>query len=129
MEIPLSVMSYTLTISQEDDYLHAIVTGANTKENVMSYLQTLQRECLVRNCFRVLIEERLEGPRLRTMDVYQIASEGGRPRMTVREIAYVDMNAEGDLMKFAETVAANRGLPVRVFQSVDEARTWLQRER
>jgi hypothetical protein len=122
-------MSYTLTISQEDDYLHAIVTGANTRENVMSYLQALQRECLARNCFRVLIEERLEGPRLRTMDVYQIASEGGRQRMVVREIAYVDVNAEGDLMKFAETVAANRGLPVRVFRSVDEARTWLQRER
>ena len=28
-------------------------------------------------------------------------------------------------MEFAETVAVNRGLPVVVFASVDEARKWL----
>jgi hypothetical protein len=40
-------------------------------------------------------------------------------------IAYVDVNAEGDLMKFAETVAVNRSLPVRVFSTVGEAERWL----
>jgi len=31
----------------------------------------------------------------------------------------------GDLMKFAETVAVNRGLPVMVFSSVSDAEKWL----
>jgi hypothetical protein len=123
MEMPLS---YKLTITQKPTYLHAVVTGVNDKENVARYLEEIQRECTVRNCFRVLIEERLEGPRLSTMGVFQIASEGSsRVQRPFEAIAYVDLNAEGDLMKFAETVAVNRGLPVRVFSSVSEAEKWL----
>jgi len=40
-------------------------------------------------------------------------------------VAYVDVNAEGDLMKFAETVASNRGLPMMVFATVPEAESWI----
>ena len=40
-------------------------------------------------------------------------------------MAYVDVNAEGDLMKVAETVASNRGLPMTVFATVPEAENWL----
>ena len=124
----MEAMSYTLTITQEADYLHALVTGSNSKENVAAYLEELRRECYARNCFRVLIEERLEGPRLRTMEVYQIVSEGGLSQVRIDAMAYVDMNAEGDLMKFAETLAVNRGLPVRLFSSVANARKWLSQE-
>jgi hypothetical protein len=119
-------MSYKLTITQKPTYLHAIVTGMNSKENVAGYLEDIQRECTVRNCFRVLIEEHLEGPRLSTMGVFQIASEGSsRVQRQFEAIAYVDVNADGDLMNFAETVALNRGLPVKVFSSVSEAEKWL----
>lgn len=119
-------MSYKLTITQKPTYLHAIVTGTNTKENVARYLEEIRGECTVRNCFRVLIEERLEGPRLSTMGVFEIASEGSKRAFgQFKAIAYVDVNSEGDLMKFAEDVAVNRGLPVTVFPSVSEARKWL----
>lgn len=124
----MEAMSYTLTITQEADYLHALVTGSNSKENVAAYLEELRRECYARNSFRVLIEERLEGPRLRTMEVYQIVSEGGLSQVRIDAMAYVDVNAEGDLMKFAETLAVNRGLPVRLFSSVANARKWLSQE-
>jgi len=119
-------MSYTLTFILKPTYLHAIVTGVNSEENVAGYLEEIRRECDARNCYRVLIEERLEGPRLDTMSVFQIASQGaGRTRGQLEAIAYVDVNAKGDLMKFAETVAFNRGLPVSVFSSVNEAKKWL----
>ena len=119
-------MSYKLTITQKPAYLHAIVTGTNTKENVARYLEEIRRECTFRNYFRVLIEERLEGPRLSTMGVFEIASEGSKRAIgQFKAIAYVDVTAEGDLMKFAEDVAANRGLPVRVFSSVSDAEKWL----
>ena len=119
-------MSYKLTITQKPGYLHAVVTGLNNKENVLRYLEELQRECAARGCPRVLIEERLEGPRLNTMGVFQIASDGtARAQGFFEAIAYVDVNAEGDLMQFAETVAINRGLPVAVFSSVSEAEKWL----
>lgn len=119
-------MSYKLTLVQKPTYLHAIVTGVNTRENVTRYLEEIVRECTRRGCYQVLIEERLEGPRLGTMDVFQIASEGSsRARGFFKAIAYVDVNAEDDLMKFAETVAVNRSLPVTVFSSVKDAEKWL----
>jgi len=119
-------MSYQLTIIEKSTYLHAIVTGLNTMENVMRYLQELQGECQSRKIFNVLIEENLTGRRLETWDVYQIAAEGStRARELFRSVAYVDVNAGGELMKFAETVANNRGLPMSVFATVAEAEKWL----
>jgi len=119
-------MSYVLTIIQEPAYLHAIVAGLNTKENVEGYLDELLRECVARDCSRLLIEERLDGPRLGIADVFQITSERGNPaRGHFQKIAYVDVNASGDLMQFAETVAVNRGLPVKVFSTVGDAGEWL----
>lgn len=119
-------MTYELTIDQKPTYLHAIVTGRNSRENVARYLKAILRECKARRCFRVLIEEHLEGPRLGTLEVFEIASEGSvRAFGMLEAIAYVDVNAAGDLMQFAETVAVNRALPVTVFSTVVEAETWL----
>ena len=120
-------MSYKLTITQKPTYLHAIITGRNTKENVMAYLDELRRECMTRGCRRVLIEERLTGPRLSTIGVFQIASSASdQDQRHFKAVAFVDVNAENDdLMKFAETVATNRGISVKVFSSVADAEQWL----
>jgi hypothetical protein len=118
--------TYSLTMIPKPSYLHVIVTGQNSKDNVMRYLDDVLLECVHRNCRRVLIEERLEGPRLGTLDVYTIASEGSQRALgKISAIAYVDVNAQGDLMKFAETVAVNRMLPVALFSTVSEAEKWL----
>jgi hypothetical protein len=122
-------MTYKLTIDQKPTYLHVIVTGRNSRENVVQYLEQTLRECIARSCFRVLIEERLDGPRLGTLDVFQIVSEASsKADGIVKAIAYVDVNAEGNLMQFAETVAVNRGVPVVVFSTVAEAEKWLLNE-
>jgi hypothetical protein len=119
-------VSYQLQIIEKPTYLHAIVTGPNTVENVSGYLQALLRECEARQCFNVLIEERLTGRRLETWDVYQIASDNSAlARGVFHAIAYVDVNAGGELMKFAETVANNRGVPLNLFATVAEAEQWI----
>jgi hypothetical protein len=111
---------------QKSTYLHVIVTGRNTKENVKGYLQEILHECITRGCSKVLIEERLEGPRLGMIDVFDIASKGDKrtPRI-LDAIAYVDVNAEGNLMQFAENVAVNRAFPVAVFPTTADAEKWL----
>ena len=119
-------MNYKLKIAQAPHFLHVIVTGQNTKKNVLGYLQEVLRECMTRHCFKVLIEERLDGPRLGTIDVFEIASRGSEQASgKLKAIAYVDVNAESDLMQFAEDVAVNRGLPVAVFRTVAAAKEWL----
>lgn len=119
-------MTYDVKFEQRPTYLHAVITGRNSKENVARYLEDILRECTSRGCLRVLIEERLEGPRLGTLDIYAVASQGSIQAFGVlKAIAYVDVNAKGGLMKFAETVALNRALPVAVFPTVAAAEEWL----
>jgi hypothetical protein len=119
-------VSYRLAVLERPGYLHFVVTGFNASDAVQAYLEEAARTAVARGCTRLLIEERLEGPRLGTFDVFSIAS-GGAAKMAARfeAIAYVDVNAQGGLMKFMEDVAANRAVPVRVFDTVAEAERWL----
>jgi hypothetical protein len=120
-------MSYALSIFERLGYLHFVVTGINSRDIVEQYLEEIARTCAARGVARVLIEERLEGPRLGTTDVFSVASGGAaRAAVLFKAIAYVDVNAAGGLMKFAEDVAANRAAPVKVFASVAEAERWLE---
>lgn len=122
-------MTYKVIFEQKPTYLHAIVTGRNSKENVMRFLEDILRESIARGCSRVLIEERLEGPRLEMLDIFSIAEKGSSPiRGKLKAIAYIDVNARGNLMQFAETVAVNRGVPVTVFSNVADAENWLLKE-
>ena len=100
--------------------------AATAVENVVRYMKEVIRECTARRCFRVLIEERLEGPRLGTIEVFGMVSKGSaRFQRTLEAMAYVDLNAEGDVMRFAEDVAVNRGFPVKVSATVAAAEEWL----
>jgi hypothetical protein len=119
-------VTYKLTIDHKPAYLQVAVSGRNSGETVVRYLEEVIRECTTRRCFRVLIEERLEGPRLGTIEVFGMVSKGSaRFQRTLEAMAYVDLNAEGDVMRFAEDVAVNRGFPVRVFPTVSAAEEWL----
>jgi len=119
-------MTYRLTITNNGKYIHARVTGENTVENVKGYLEEIVHRCVEAKCPYILIEEMLEGPRFNSLKVYEIASEGSaHAHGLFKAIAYVDVNAEGVLMKFAENVAANRDLPVKVFSTVEKAEKWL----
>jgi hypothetical protein len=121
-------MSYQLRVVQKSGYLHAVVTGENSKDNVAAYLAELRGECIARGCFRVLIEEHLEGPRLRTIDVFEVIFKGSKQALGLyTAIAFVDVNAAGDLMQFAQTAAVNRGIPVSLFSNVADAEKWLLR--
>lgn len=120
--------SYTLKLAQKPGYVHAVAAGKNSVENMHAYLEDLVRECAARGDRRVLIEERLVGPRLGMVDVFDLASAvSERARGLFEAIAYVDVNAENDLnAKFGENVAVNRGLRVRVFRKVEDAAEWLK---
>jgi hypothetical protein len=119
-------VSYALTIIQQRGFLHVMVTGQNSVETVGDYIRAVVRECATRQCHRVLIEERLVGPRLGMVDVFTLLSEiVEKFRGALKSIALVDINAQGGTMRFAEDVAVNRGAPFRVFPSVAAAEQWL----
>ncbi len=118
-----------MKIEEHPGYLHVTVTGENSAENVLQYLAAVRKACADRNCPAVLIEENLHGPGLPIADIFRIISQASqRVSPEVQRIAYVDVNREHDrnAMRFAETVAVNRGVNVWVFATVGEARQWLE---
>jgi hypothetical protein len=75
---------------------------------------------------RALVEIRFTGPSLDTGTIFGVISERSRDARDLRKIAYLDgAEADAEKRKFAETVAVNRGVPVRLFQDVEEAKRWL----
>jgi hypothetical protein len=122
-------MTYELKVSQKPTYLHFIVTGPNSVKTILRYAEDIIRECAARKCFRILIEERLEGKRLPLMDVFKLVQDlSATNRGIFQTIAYVDVHAKDDAMQFAETASVNRMMPLAVFATVADAEKWLTEE-
>jgi hypothetical protein len=121
-------MAYKITSHITPSHIHVVVTGDNTERDVLAYMDEVRRLCVQHYCWYVLIEESLSGPGLGITSVFDLASHGAQiAREEFRAIAYVDVNPahDQDIMQFAETVAVNRGLRVRVFETVGAAERWL----
>jgi hypothetical protein len=119
-------MSYKLSFEDRGDYLYIEVTGENSRETVLNYMQDVLTIAEKHDCFRVLINERLTGPRLEAMEVYNLASEGAMRLLGRFEaIAYVD-EAMGEMGDFVESVSVNRGMPLAFFSNVEDALEWIQ---
>ena len=104
------------------------VTGDNTPQDVREYLAEVREACAAHACPRVLIEENLQGPSLRTMDIYDIVTQGSqRAGAAVTMVAFLDTNPAhaAEDMRFAETLAVNRQLNVRFFTDRHRAEQWV----
>ena len=120
-------MSFELTTEKRDKFLFFRVTGPNEADTVLGYMQAIREECDRHDCYRILIEENLDGPRFDEMEVFALISSGSPNALGFFEaIAYVDAQQDFDVVKFAETIAVNRGLPMAAFGSVADAENWLR---
>ena len=120
-------MSYHLDIERRGNYLNATITGTNDAETVLRYMNDIKARCTAEDCFRVLIDERLTGPRLDEMQIFDLLSRGSPEALGFFEaLAYVDSQQDFEVVKFAETVAVNRGIPIAVFTSTRDAENWLR---
>jgi hypothetical protein len=120
-------MDYHLTITERVSYLHAAVSGPDTRENVLRFLKETYEACVARGKTSVLLEMAFTGPGLDTPSIFSVIAERSGDGAKLRRIAYVDLSEARDEAKarFAETVAVNRGVNVRLFRDVAEAEKWL----
>ena len=74
----------------------------------------------------VLLEMNLSGPSLDPGSIVRVISQRSGNAVKLKRIAYVDATMDdSEKPKFAETVAVNRGVNVRLFRDLDAAKAWL----
>ena len=120
-------MAFDIQYQDRSGYIHAVVTGTNTPQSVFDYMSAIREQCERTDCYRVLIEEKLDGPRFDEMEIFSVITEGSPDALGFFEaLAYVDEQQDFEVIKFAETVAVNRGIPIAVFSTVADAENWIR---
>lgn len=118
-------MSYEIAFDKRPGFLYARITGTNTPDTIVSYLQDVVEKCTETDCFLVLIHECLDGPRLTFTELFETISDVSvRVLGKFDAVAYVDEKM-GELMEIGEDVAVNRGMPLAAFNNLDDATRWL----
>jgi len=120
--------SYKLSVEQHPTYLHVTVAGDNTPETVLRYMMEVRAECLRVKIFNVLIVVDLEGPGISMLEIYKVLATSVDTAVGLgMRVGYVDLNplhSEANML-LAENVAMTRGIPVRTFRDVEQAREWV----
>jgi hypothetical protein len=90
-------------------------------------LREVREACTRHGVSAVLLEVNFSGPSLAAGSIYNVISQGSADGKSLRKVAYVDVSGrDPGKIKFAETVAVNRGVNVRLFASAEEAARWLE---
>ncbi len=121
-------MAYSFTVEAKEHHLHVVVRGKNDAPTIRRYIKETLAASIAHSCPNILIEENLDGPRLAMGDIFHIVTEASAAaKHDVHRIAFVDINPTHSLpnMKFAETVALNRGMMMNAFPNVADAEKWL----
>jgi hypothetical protein len=120
-------MPYHLTLEEHPGYLRATVTGSNNPRNALRFLKESYEACVERGQTALLLEMNLSGPAFDFGSIFSVVAERSADGKKLRKIAYVDTSPrDPKTMKFAETVAINRGVNVRLFQDLAAAQRWME---
>lgn len=120
-------MSYQVTITLEENYLHVVVTGNSSYENALDLWKTIAAECKKRDCFNILGEQTLNNgmPTIDAWNHQTIFAEAGITAKFL--IAWVDHNPKTFAnTDFIRTVLSNRDIGYgKVFSNAAKAKSWL----
>ncbi len=117
---------YVLQLEERSGYLYAHVTGGpDFLDLSRRFWSEIAVACRRTGARKLLVEAALFGT-ASVMDVYQLVSELLGMGFASIKIAYVNKGTlTEEIMRFAETVALNRGAWGRVFTEVALAEQWL----
>lgn len=94
-------------------------------EDVKRYGVAVLEKARLQNCTRILCDERELEYAIGTLDTYEYARFLAQKAPRVGRVAIVCRPEQIENGEFWETVAVNRGLKVRMYTDIDEARAWL----
>ena len=121
-------MPYQFAVEEAPTYLHAVGTGDRTPENLRQFLIDSHNAAVERRKERLLLDMRFLGRSLNLGSAYTVIADRSPHGAKFERIAYVDANHERapEDAEFAEMAAQNRGVNVRLFRTLTDARQWLE---
>lgn len=133
LKLASAMLPYDVTLIDKDGVLRADVRGERTAGSEASagiaLWRCLGEACRKRRTLRLLVVSYLEG-RMPSFPAVAVVENADFLKLMDKnvKIAFVDTNPMSiDDMRFAETVAINRGFIFHVFDNVPEAQVWLDR--
>jgi hypothetical protein len=122
-------MAIKYSFSQEDDLLIVRTRGFDESlAEVRDYNRAVKKEAERLGCTKILADERELEYRLSVIETYQLAEDLADLVDAFQKIALVTHTNNREAADFWENVAANRGARVKVFYTIDLARSWLTEE-
>ena len=119
-------MSIQFTTTIKDDLLIVRTKGRDeSPEEVEKYGASVIEICKKKGCNKILIDERELKYNISTVDIYYLAKYYAEIVPSLVKAALVYNPAFKDDAKFWEDAITNRGLIVRIFTDIEQARQWL----
>jgi len=111
---------------EEKRYLRAQLSGTWNVDEFPSHVDLIAKECQERKQTLLLIDfASLIWNRVSTLDRYRMGQGAEQLAGKVARVAVLARTDQIDPGRFGERVARNRGINVKVFINLDEARHWL----
>lgn len=119
-------MAIHYSFEMQSDYLLVKAWGMDEDlEEVKRYGEAVIQAAVQHNCTRVLCDETELVYRLELAETFFSAEHISKLVPSLHRVAIVTQASQLEVGKFWEDVAVNRGLYVRMYTSLDEARKWL----
>jgi hypothetical protein len=120
-------MAITFTHAIENDLLLVSTSGFDgSVEDVAKYGMGVLGLCLESGCLGILCDERSLEYRVGILDLHELAEYAAEVVPRTLAVAIVPNAAGIEDAMFYENVAVNRGIQVKAFTDVDQARHWLE---
>lgn len=119
----IALMNCTVDIEQKENYLHAVVTGETSLANANACFNEIYGACIFYRYSRVLIESRLTGPSLDSIEMFDLIKKNYVKANSIgMRIAFVDTVTSHDEkgLKFGENLALISGMTIRLFKELNE---------
>ncbi len=117
---------YQLRFKRRPEYFYAHLTAEeDSLELSVAYWKEVAQECKKIKCRKLLVEEDIPKNAISLFDMYEFVNKVVFELLNIN-IAFVDIYIDQmEANKFAELVATNRGVSVKVFNNFADAEKWL----
>lgn len=120
-------MTYKVFIDKDNALVNVSISGKATNANHLAARDEVLRMCKEGGCLKLLVDlSDLDTEGISTTNCFEFGESFARvmPRIMVASILPKDTKSRQDV-RFTSTVASNRGLIAREFDTDEEAKDWL----